>query len=296
MADYYRVWCNTDNQFEYVWSASEPTVCPISGGHSIDTAKIAILDAPTLSYPPMYVYGCRVAWVSATSVKVGTSGENSILADSTDSTDILFAGELTANITLSGAGGLDTGSEAADTWYAIYVIADSTKVVSPNAILSTNAATPTLPVGYDVYRRVGWVRNDGSSNFMNFVQYGRGRDRTYRYYDTSGADLQVLSGGNATTFTSVDCSTLVPSTSRIARVVIGFNNNNVAGHDLGIRTPGETVSRATCHVNIQPGVGVTVDNHEWATLYLDATQNFEYAVTNAADSAQIAISEFMDEL
>jgi hypothetical protein len=35
----WRVYCNTDAQYETIWAEVEPTVCPVDSGHSIDGAK-----------------------------------------------------------------------------------------------------------------------------------------------------------------------------------------------------------------------------------------------------------------
>jgi hypothetical protein len=40
----YRIWCVTDGQYEYAWSETEPTVCPVNPGHTIDTTKTAVVD------------------------------------------------------------------------------------------------------------------------------------------------------------------------------------------------------------------------------------------------------------
>lgn len=40
----WRVKCTTDNQDEYIWAETEPTVCPTNTAHSIDSAKTAIVD------------------------------------------------------------------------------------------------------------------------------------------------------------------------------------------------------------------------------------------------------------
>lgn len=66
-------------------------------------------------------------------------------------------------ITTSGVGGLDTGSEASGTWYYIYALSASTGIISASA---------SAPDGQTVYALVGAVRNDGSSNFVNFIQSG----------------------------------------------------------------------------------------------------------------------------
>lgn len=41
---YWRVYCTTDNQYEYVWNDSEPTVCPVNNSHTIDSSLTTILD------------------------------------------------------------------------------------------------------------------------------------------------------------------------------------------------------------------------------------------------------------
>ena len=41
---YYKVWCDTDSQWEYIWSEVTPTVCPANNGHTIDSSKIVIVD------------------------------------------------------------------------------------------------------------------------------------------------------------------------------------------------------------------------------------------------------------
>lgn len=70
--------------------------------------------------------------------------------------EITVATDILVDITTSGANGLDTGSPATETWYAIYLIKNPfTGTVA--GLFSTNFTTPTLPAGYTLYRRVGAV-------------------------------------------------------------------------------------------------------------------------------------------
>ena len=75
---------------------------------------------------------------------------------------------VTADITASGANGLDTGSEASSTWYSVWVIYNPGSGTTAS-LLSANMTTPTMPSGYTHARRVGFVYNDASSNFDNFT-------------------------------------------------------------------------------------------------------------------------------
>jgi hypothetical protein len=72
-------------------------------------------------------------------------------------------------ITTSGAGGLDTGAEAGNTWYFIHLIGDGSQV---KALLSTSSTAPTMPGGYSFRLLVGAVHNDGSSNFGSYIIMG----------------------------------------------------------------------------------------------------------------------------
>lgn len=40
----YRIWCETDQQYETVWAETEPTECPIDPGHTINATTIVIID------------------------------------------------------------------------------------------------------------------------------------------------------------------------------------------------------------------------------------------------------------
>lgn len=72
---------------------------------------------------------------------------------------------LTADITTSGANGLDTGTEAISTWYHIWIIYNpGTTTVA--ALLSLSASAPTLPSGYEFSGYVGAIYNDSASDFI----------------------------------------------------------------------------------------------------------------------------------
>lgn len=121
-----------------------------------------------------------------------------------DQGDIIVGSTLTANIAVSGANGLDTGVEAANTWYSLWAIADNGGT-NAASLFSTSASSPTMPSGFTRKRRVGWVRNLSNSNFRPFQVVGSGATKEY-YYDGAITDLQVLVNGSAGTYTAVNLS------------------------------------------------------------------------------------------
>jgi len=118
-----------------------------------------------------------------------------------DGSVVMEAGaDITVDITNSGANGLDTGSEAANTWYYIYMIWNpSTETVA--GLLSASSTAPTLPSGYTKKRLVGAVRNDSSSNFLQFFQRGK---------EVKGGFGNIVSGWASTTPTTLSLSASVP--------------------------------------------------------------------------------------
>lgn len=76
---------------------------------------------------------------------------------------------LTVDLIVSGAGGLDTGSAAPDTYYFVWLIYDpDTPAVS--AVLSASATSPTLPNGYSDKIFLGFWPSDTSGNLIRMYQ------------------------------------------------------------------------------------------------------------------------------
>lgn len=66
-------------------------------------------------------------------------------------------------------GGLNTGAEAANTWYeVILIMRQDTGVV--DVMFSTTANRATLPANYTHKRRIGWIRNDAASAILAYKQ------------------------------------------------------------------------------------------------------------------------------
>jgi hypothetical protein len=69
------------------------------------------------------------------------------------------------------AGGLDTGSVAADTFYYCFAIYNPTTSTA-DFLFSASYSSPTLPSGYTKKKYVGSILTDGSANIRLFYQNG----------------------------------------------------------------------------------------------------------------------------
>ena len=253
----------------------------------------------TVPYPPGFICGLGLSYVSATQVQVADGSAR----DSTNMWNLDVAGgPLTADITVVGAtGGLDTGAEAPATWYAVHVIGDSTGVNPVAALLSVSETAPTLPAGYDIFRRVGWVRNGFGGNFLNFRQVCDGKCRTY-WYDEHRlfSGLLALINGSATNWTTVSLAHLVPPTSQTAHYQLEFNGV-VIGNDVGIRPTGSTVtSRVFAPINIQqffPNPPTIFNEFRWqSTGFVGDNSSIDYQMENGAGQLDIYVYGYVDSL
>lgn len=144
-------------------------------------------------------------------------GQEILLARQTADTALTISGSST------GAGGLDTGTMAIS-WYYIYIIFNkSTRTIS--GLLSTQYADkPTLPSGYNYYRRVGAVYNhvNGSAYFKGMKQF-----EDYVYY-TYGM-TSIVSSFTTGAWTSMTITNYVPRTAKTIRVCFAGNSIDSSG-------------------------------------------------------------------
>jgi len=150
--------------------------------------------------------GIVPTWASTTTLTL-TAG---LARSDDDAYDIEVSAPIALNIAASGAGGLDTGSPAANAWYSSWVIGDSTAVNPTSGLLSLSGVTPTMPAGYDIKRLVGWHRRQASA-WLRWDEFGAGRERVF-FYDAARASApqRIVSGGSATTWATASAASVLP--------------------------------------------------------------------------------------
>jgi len=154
--------------------------------------------------------GCKFSYTDASTITLTPNGLDSkatvgILSGSTFSA-VELSGDLTCDLSTSGAGGLDTGAEANSTGYYVFVITQAAGA-SPALLCSTSDTTPTMPTDY-VYQSepIWFISNDSSGDILDFVAIN-GRC----FYREPPAAL--ASGLNYSGWDAIDCSVLAPNNS-----------------------------------------------------------------------------------
>lgn len=185
--------------------------------------------AGAAALPTGYMDECLSAYTSVTVVAIGTGN----CRDDTDVLNIAVTAVRSADITTTGAGGrnVDT-AEQADKWYYLFIIADTTAVETEAAFLvnEDDIGAFTMPAGYDVKRRVGFVRNDAASNLRDFVMTGTGRQRVVDYDNVDRDDLNVFTDQEPIVWTAASCAEFVPPTSRVC---VLDTVNDMGANDFG---------------------------------------------------------------
>lgn len=180
-----------------------------------------------VNYPFLYINGAQLTWVSGTTINVSSG----LVRSSTNILDMnignfngqanptLASNSLTlVNAAIVGLNGIDTGALAASTFYYVFVIADSTGFRPTGALMSLSATMPTLPFGYDSFRRVGQVLTSGASAILLFTSIGNFYTRTYQY----DAPIVVVNGLGSTTPVTLSLATAVPVSSSLTNSARGL--------------------------------------------------------------------------
>lgn len=235
---------------------TKPTEDQAQKMNTVSTAIDGIEAAFTLAH----IAGLRLEWVSATSIKIKTGA--AVLPDGSGLVPV--AADITkASLSLS-----------ASTWYHIYLCLNSGA-----ADVEIVATAPTAYFGTafqktgDATRRyLGSLRTDVSGNVHQFLHVPAAGLVRYRA-NTRAAPFRVLLNGTATSAASVDCSPVVPATSRTG--VLSLINTSAQNLEIG----------CSDSVTVPTNSSLEIGNFQLvAPVDLNSSQAFQYAYGSAPGS------------
>lgn len=263
----------------------------------------SIQNDPIYSLPRLYIQGLNISVYSTTVLAVAPGA----CRDQTNSIDMEvgnanllgnilpvpqfqnFQPAILINSAVNGANGLDTGTIAASTQYGIWMIGDSRGYKPTAAILSlTSNANPILPLGYDSMRLIGFIQTDGSSHFVYATHKPQNMSGALTYYVSPAS---VLSGGNATTFTAIDMSTPIPTTTLpnvVVSLLVTFTPAAV-GDVVQFRPTG---SSATANLVIITGAAAGIAQSQYVQVIAGvgaSKPEIDYLVTSSSDSVNVSV-------
>lgn len=203
---------------------------------------------------------------------------------------VAVAVSTTVDITKAGAGGLDTGAEAASTWYYGYLIFDSSGTNGVGFMLSVSSFNPTMPSGFNKKVRVTAVYNNASSNFNHFYQLN---DRVILAFGT--IPTGGMTGAPTTAAWTVVTLSTVTSPPIAMDVILGAEVANGAGGGtrfligpVGVNSVAGTEFGMVCiELAVNGGCGSTVQVRQ------NASRQVAYYVDTNASGFSGAVTGFI---
>ena len=273
---------------------------------------MSVPNTPVVNAGLLYVNGCNLSWVSTTAISV-SAGQ---VRDSSNVNDIVIPA---CSVSISSSGvvnALDTGTIAASTMYNVYAIGDSTEFRPNGCLLSLSASQPTLPFGYDMYRRIGAISIDSGSHVRPFMQVGSGNSREMLYDPGTGASTKGVvipsSGtGGSTTFVNLGLLiSLVPQLAVDCLINCAFTPNSAnnvlflapATIDNGTTACVGSVASMSGAATGSAQVGVlrvpcSLPNAaQIAALTILSKVTILYASTSASDAVVFLLNGYVDQL
>lgn len=264
-----------------------------------------IQNDPVYSLPHLYIAGISLSVASTTVIALSPGaardsmnnidmeiGYANLQGNVLPATQVLnYIPPFFVNSAVTGAGGLDAGTLAASTQYAVYLIGDSRGYMPTAGILSLSSnAYPLLPLGYDSLRLMGFAGTNGSTAF---TAAGILNAANLKSFYLSPA-VSVLSGGNATTFTAIDLSTPIPTTTDtnvIAFLQVTFTPANV-GDTVQFRPTGSTATAGLTTI-VGTTAGVAQTQFQQIVCGVGASKpEIDYKVTASGDSVTVLVAGY----
>lgn len=268
-----------------------------------------IQNDPIYQLPHLYIAGLNISYASTTVIAIAPGQArdmNDIIdlpvawpdANNNINPSILFQNyqqPILINSAVNGVNGLDTGTIAASTQYAIYLIGDSRGYNLVAGLLSlTSNAAPLMPQGYDSLRLLGFAATDGSSHFVYATNKPQNMVGSLTYVNSPA--IAALTGGTSTTFAAIDLTTssAIPTTTLENIIVWLFVTFTpaAAGDTVQFRPTG---SSATANLVTITGFAAGVAQTQYIQVIAgvgSSKPEIDYKVTSGSDAVTVAVAQW----
>ena len=264
-----------------------------------------IQNDPIYSLPFLYISGLNVSVASTTVIALAPGAAR----DSNNNIDmevgfpnlqgittptklnLNYMPPLFINSAVTGANGLDQGTLAASSNYGVWLIADSRGYKPVAAVLSlTSNAYPLLPFGYDSLRLIGFATTTAGTIFTAAGILNATNLKSFY----KQPEVSVLAAGNATTFTAINLSSAIPTTT--APNVIAFLNVQftpaAAGDYVQFRPTG---SSATAGLVTIQGITAGQPQQQYQQVICGVSggqPQIDYLVSSSSDAVTVLVSGY----
>lgn len=209
-----------------------------------------------------------------------------------NSVDMVLGSVLTKRIDAAwaagtNAGGMDTGTVAASSFYYKWLIKNPTTGVV-DAIFSLSGTAPTMPAGFTKKRLIGGVATDASSNIIQYIQIGN-----YFLYLSEGP-LDV--SDNTITSGVFETGTATAPRRSMALIYALLTNPSLASVvkiGITVKPVGSFESFSVAYRETTMGIGTNgfdTDVVGQCDVYVDNNSQFEYGAIEPGAAATVQVS------
>jgi len=246
--------------------------------------------------PGGYLSSYLVAWLSDSTFSFASGACRSGSGDPMN----LNRGNRSMNLATSGVGGIQADDFPAqnNTWYALYVIGDSSGVNPVEGILM-EYGTALNTTGYTSRRRIGAIRVDSGGDIVQFGNPDSNGRNKLILWQISETVAELLTNGTATTWTNVDLSELVPPSSRVAH--LNTNHTAVGSEDFAsFRTGGlgggtSPVTNPKAH-RCYAGSTAEAGGSNAFFINVDNNATIDYGNSSAGEDTDLWVLGYIDNL
>jgi hypothetical protein len=247
------------------------------------------------AYPTFYYNGLQIANSSTTPNTQLTIGSGATI-DSTATFQMVNNGTITINAATNGLNGLDTGSLAASTVYAVFLVSDPVTLQPIGAMISKSYTQPLMPFSYSAFARIGFVTTDASSHFL--LGYWTAGNTGSRLFIYDAPQATAITAGAATSYTNVNLTAFVPLFSQVPVWIASALTPSAASQTLKLQ-PGNATGDAITITSQVNAVVVTSNSLLMAQPVVISTVSspvINYKVSNSGAAVAINVAGYQFEL
>lgn len=212
--------------------------------------------------------------------------------------ELVIASDQAVVLSASGANGLDTGAEANNTKYHLWVIGDSTGANATKGLWSTSATSPTLPSGYNKKRLVPTcTRNDGSGNLLRtkLRNYGPSIETQWIVQlppvTATVGPTNVKDGHGTGGFTTVSLASFVLATAGCRDVKLRLGGVYASASTTFSLAPGDAASTTYADQRLVTSAMTFFDDAIW--MEMDTSHQIQLGLSGTGGTCDLAVAGFL---
>ena len=201
---------------------------------------------------------------------------------------------ITINAAVNGINGLDTGTFAASTVYAVYLVWDPVTFNPTGAMISTSLTTPLMPFGYSAFLLIGYATTDASVHFLK--GYWTAGNSSLRFFTYDAFQATAVTAGASTSYANVNLIHLVPNVNNTPVSIFTNFSANSAADTLSMQAGNGTGDQVIITGSVVTGTAhtTTLSNLIAQTVVISTVPSptINYKVSSGSDAVAVDVAGY----